>query len=97
METRFACLVRAATLRPADFLRRLVVAGLPVAIVIAGTVAALDTLRISRDCGGAFSRGFSAGFDRYHCELVIRSTKGGDHIKYRYPNHCGPHSTPSVI
>ena len=75
MKTRFA--VRAITLRPADFLRRLVVRGLLVAIVIAGVIAAFDMLRISRECGGAFSRGFSAEFDRYHCELVIRATKSG--------------------
>jgi len=77
METRSATLARAATLRPADFLRRLVVAGLPVAIVVAGVIAALETLTISRQCGGAFSRAFNTGFDRYHCELVIRAIKGG--------------------
>ena len=85
METRFASLARAVTIRPADFLRRLVVRGLLVAIVVAGVIAALDTLRISRECGGAFSRGFSAGFDRYHCELVIRATKGGYQIKIPLP------------
>ncbi len=62
---------RAAIIRPADLLRRLVVAGVLIAIVVAGVAAALDTLRIARQCGGAFSRAFNAGFDRYHCELVI--------------------------
>jgi hypothetical protein len=74
---RFVSQARAAkTLRPADFLRRLVVAGLLVAIVAVGVIALLDNLRISRDCARAFSRGFSDGFDRYHCELVIRLTSG---------------------
>jgi hypothetical protein len=76
---------RAASLRPADFLRRLVVVGLLLAIVVAGVVAALETFKISRDCGGAFSRGFSAGFDRYHCELVFRSIKGGYQTKVPLP------------
>ena len=79
METRFA--LRAATLRPADFLRRLLVAGILVAIMVVGVIAALNTLRISHECGGAFSRDFNAKFDRYHCELVIRAIKGGYQIK----------------
>lgn len=87
MAIRFASasLARAVTLRPVDFLRRLVVAGLLVAIVVVGVIAALDTLRISRECGGAFSRGFGAGFDRYNCELLIRATKGGYQIKMPLP------------
>jgi hypothetical protein len=85
METRSTALVRTAALRPADFLRRLVVAGLLVAIVVVGVIAALDTMRISRQCGGAFSRAFNAGFDRYHCELVIRTIKGGYQIKIPLP------------
>lgn len=47
----------AAILRPVDLLRQLVVAGLLLAIVLAGVAAALDSARISRECGGAFARG----------------------------------------
>jgi hypothetical protein len=63
----------------------LVLVGLLLAIVVAGVIAALETFKISRDCGGAFSRGFSAGFDRDHCELVFRTIKGGSQIKVRLP------------
>jgi hypothetical protein len=37
----------------------------------------------SRDCRGAFGRGFSSGFDRYHCDLVLR--KIGSDVKIRVP------------
>ena len=40
---------------------------------------------MSRECGGAFSPGFSAGFDRYHCEIVIRTVKDGHQIKLPLP------------
>ena len=83
MIRRFAA--RAASLRPADFLRRLVLVGLLLAIVVAGVIAALETFKISRECGGAFSQGFSAGFDRYRCQLVIRTTKGRYQIKIPLP------------
>jgi hypothetical protein len=79
MVRRFAA--RAASLRPADFLRRLVLVGLLLAIVVAGVIAALETFKISRECGGAFSQGFSAGFDRSHCQLVMRASRGSHQIK----------------
>lgn len=77
--------VRTERLRPVDWLHRLVAAGLALALVIAGTVAALDTFRVSRQCNGAFSRAFSAAFDRYHCELVIRAIKTSGQIKLPLP------------
>ena len=63
---------------------RLVLVGLLLAIVVAGVIAALETFKISRECGGAFSQGFSAGFDRYHCQLVIRTTQGRSVLVRRY-------------
>jgi hypothetical protein len=50
MIKRFAA--RAASLRPADFLRRLVLLGLLLAIVAAGVIASSETFKISRECGG---------------------------------------------
>jgi hypothetical protein len=85
MGKRITAAAQAQRVRPADWLHRLVVAGLALALVIAGVVAALDTLRVSRQCGGAFSRAFSAAFDRYHCEIVIRSLKSGRQIKLPLP------------
>jgi hypothetical protein len=67
---------RAGALRPVDRLRRLVVSGLTTAIIAAGVVAVLHTFETSRDCQGAFSRGFSSGFDRYHCDLHVRIING---------------------
>jgi hypothetical protein len=63
----------------------LVLLGLLLGIVVAGVIAALETFEISRECGGAFSQGFSAGFDRYHCQLVIGTTKGRYQIKIPLP------------
>ena len=83
MIRKFASLALARALRPVDFLKRLVMAGLLAAIIVAGVAAMLSTLKISRECDGAFSAGFSAGFGRYHCELGIRTIRGG--IKLRIP------------
>lgn len=83
---QIAFLARAITaVRPVDFIRRRVRAGLLVAIVVAGVVAMLETATISRECGGAFSRAFSAAFDRFHCELVIRLARGGYKFKIPLP------------
>jgi hypothetical protein len=85
MEKRIIVAAQAQRLRPVDWHRRLLVAGLVLALVVAGVVAALDTFRVSRQCGGAFSRAFNAGFDRYKCELVIRSLKGDRQNKLPLP------------
>ena len=55
--------------RPADWLSRRVRAGLPFAIIIAGVLAVVHNFETSRECRGAFSGGFSNGFDHYRCVL----------------------------
>jgi hypothetical protein len=86
MKKRFSSVIAgAARLRPADWLRRSVRAGLLAAIIVAGVAASVDTFQVSRECGGAFSQGFSASFDRYHCDLVIRSLKTDYQIKVPPP------------
>jgi hypothetical protein len=64
-----------ARLRPADWITRLVRAGVFFALVIAG-VWALHSFEASQECQGAFSRGFSNGFDLYRCDLKIRIENG---------------------
>jgi hypothetical protein len=71
--------------RPADLLRRYVRAGLIAPIIVAVATASVETFEISRECGGAFNRGFGAGLDRHHCELVIRLLKIGYQIKVPLP------------
>lgn len=78
-------IVGAARPRTADWLRRFVGAGLIAAILVAGVVAIMDTFHVSRECTGAFSRAFSAGFNQYHCELKIRSLKTDHQIKISLP------------
>lgn len=73
--------MRTALLRPVDLIFRLVRLGILAALVVAAIVALMETMTASRECGGAFSRAFSSGFDRYHCDLVIRSPKNGHQIK----------------
>jgi hypothetical protein len=85
LDRMFGTRARAATVRPVDVVRCLVVRGLLAAIMVAGVVAAAETLRIYRECGGPFSRRFDASFNRYHCQLVIRTTKGGFQIKVPLP------------
>jgi hypothetical protein len=67
---------------PLTVVRRLVILGLLAALVfdLSADVQQFDT---SRDCRGAFSAGFSGGFDRYRCDLVIR--KIGADVKIRIP------------
>jgi hypothetical protein len=85
MAKRITVAASASKLRPVDWLHRLVIAGLALALIVTAVVAALDTFRVSRQCGGAFSRAFSAGFDRYHCDVVIRSLKSDWQIKFPLP------------
>jgi hypothetical protein len=51
-------------------------------IVLALALTAIQ-LDVSRACRGAFSRGFSSGFDVYRCELVVR--KIGTNTQFRIP------------
>jgi hypothetical protein len=69
----------------ASWLRLLIVLGLMSALVIAATVAAMETFKASRKCHGAFSRGFSAGFDIYRCDLIIRIVPSGTQITIPLP------------
>jgi hypothetical protein len=57
--------------RPAD-LRWLILLCLLPALVLA-LVVALWQFDASKKCRGAFSTGFSSGFDRHQCDLIIRS------------------------
>jgi hypothetical protein len=75
----------AAILRPSDWLRRLVCAGLLFAIVVAGMVAMLHSFEASKECRGAFSNGFSNGFDRYRCELKLRIIENGPQLTIVLP------------
>jgi hypothetical protein len=61
--------------RPADFFLVLVRAGLLFAIVTAGAVA-MSSFKASKECRGAFSRGFSGDFDTFRCELKLRLIGG---------------------
>ena len=56
---------------------RLVRLGILAALIVAAIAATLETTTISRECGGAFSREFDSGFDRYRCDLVIRFIRNG--------------------
>jgi hypothetical protein len=71
--------------RPADLLRRLVRAGLLFAIVVAGVVAMLRSFEASKECRGAFSAGFSNGFDRYRCNLKLRLIENGPEFTLSLP------------
>jgi hypothetical protein len=69
----------------AGWLRLLIVSGLMSALVIAGSVAAMETFEASRKCHGAFSRGSSAGFDVYRCDLIIRIIPSGTQVTISFP------------
>jgi hypothetical protein len=62
--------------RPADLVRRLVLAGLLAALVFA---VSADVMRfeLRKECRGDFSSGFSRDFDVRRCNVVVRSL-GGD-------------------
>jgi len=66
---------KTAAIKPsaAGWLRVLIALG----ILAAATVAAMETVRVSRNCHGGFSSGFSAGFDTYRCEIIVRSVQLG--------------------
>jgi hypothetical protein len=54
----------------ASFVRLSVLIGLA---LVAAAVVALPQFSASKECkGGAFSSGFSAGFDIKRCEIVVR-------------------------
>jgi hypothetical protein len=53
----------------AAFFRGLVLAGAFLAVVAAVVVALWPS---EFDCRGGFSAGFSRGFDRHRCDLVVR-------------------------
>ncbi len=72
-------------MRPVDWLRRLVVAGIICGILIAGVIAALQTFEAKRECRGAFDGGFSNGFDRYYCNLRIKFIQAGSELLLRLP------------
>jgi hypothetical protein len=55
--------------------------------VLAALVFALSAdaqqFEASKDCRGAFSAGFSSGFDTHRCDLIVR--KIGSDLKVRIP------------
>jgi hypothetical protein len=52
--------------------------GVLAALAIAGVFALIDTIEMSRRCqGGAFSSGFSDGFDTRRCKMIVRFVKVG--------------------
>jgi hypothetical protein len=58
--------------RPADFYRRLVLAGLMAALVFALSTD-VRQFEVSKECSGAFSSGFSRrDFDVHHCDLALK-------------------------
>jgi len=58
--------------RPVDLIRRLVAAGLMLALVFALSADVMQ-FEASKECrGGGFGGGFSRGFDVGHCDLVVR-------------------------
>jgi hypothetical protein len=60
------------------FARKLALAGLIPALVLASVVGLWST-EAKKECrGGAFSSGFGAGFDVRHCDLVVK--RGGQVI-----------------
>jgi hypothetical protein len=66
-------------------MRGLVHAGLVAALMIA-LAASLPAFNANRECrGGAFSSGFSAGFDIKRCDLVIRKNGGDVVLRIRLP------------
>jgi hypothetical protein len=72
--------VRTIAIKPsaADWFRLIIVSGLVAALVIAAVVAVIDTIELSRRCqDGAFSSGFSAGYDTRRCEIIVRLAKVG--------------------
>jgi hypothetical protein len=66
-------------------MRTLIRAGVVAALVMAGVVAMMETFEASRNCHGAFSRDFSADFDVYRCQLIVRLLKAGSQIQIPLP------------
>jgi hypothetical protein len=59
--------------RPADLFRRLLGAGLMLGALVFALSGDVVQFEASKECrGGAFSAGFSRGFDVRRCDLVIR-------------------------
>jgi hypothetical protein len=69
--------------RPADVARHLVRAGLISAFVVA-LASDVQQIEGSKECRGAFSTGFSNGFDLLRCDLVLRKT-GNELIRVPLP------------
>jgi hypothetical protein len=67
---------------PLTVVWRLIRVGLLPALVFALS-ADVQQFEASRDCRGAFSAGFSRGFDTHRCDLVLR--KIGTDVKIRVP------------
>jgi hypothetical protein len=69
--------------RPVDLIRRLVAAGLMLALVIALSADVIQ-FEASKECrGGAFGGGFSSGFDVRRCSVIIRRV--GSEAEIRIP------------
>jgi hypothetical protein len=58
--------------------------GLFAALVLSLVVAAYQ-FEAKRECGGAFSRGFSNGFDVHRCEVIVHQIGTGWRIRIPLP------------
>jgi len=71
--------------QPAGLTRRLVFLGLIPALAAAALVA-LWPYEAKKECrAGAFSSGFSNGFDVRHCDLVVRRVGGDEIVRISLP------------
>jgi hypothetical protein len=65
---------------PVDRVRRRVLLGALPALVFAISQSG-EQFEISKECKGAFGAGFSNGFDRHRCDLIIRHATTGAKVK----------------
>jgi hypothetical protein len=52
---------------------------------VGAVVVALWSYEAKKECAGAFSSVFGAGFDVYHCDLVVKRVGGGEVSRIRLP------------
>jgi hypothetical protein len=81
---RFGSRLASALPRPADITRRLVLARSMSALAVA--FADVRQFEASKECqGGAFSSGFSSGFDVRRCDLVVRKIGNNAELRIQLP------------
>jgi hypothetical protein len=82
--------------RPVGIKRRSVVFGSVVLALAAAHAAGVPQIDVSRKCrGGAFSAGFSNGFDVGTCDLVVRTIgSSAEVVRIPLPRWVGQHLQP---